>query len=94
MNGFDPQAPLIGPDGLEYACFADFLVGEAFDSWRNREIRRRREDGQGEQAVRAWIEAWDGSDYRACETAGRGDTSRRVRASIAARSITGAYDLF
>lgn len=47
MNGFDPQAPLIGPDGLEYACFADFLIGKEVVCPRNEAIKVRKAFGEG-----------------------------------------------
>jgi hypothetical protein len=80
MDGFDPQAPLIGKDGLEYACFADKILGEPIDSWRNAEILTRRGQGQNEKIIRTWIRAYDGSDYTPGECSTR---ARQIRARTA-----------
>lgn len=36
----DPNAPLIGQDGLEYEDFAAYLEGRPINCWRNGEISR------------------------------------------------------
>lgn len=47
----DPDAPLVGEDGLEYANFADYLCGKPVNCRRNDEIRGLRAE------VRRWRKA-------------------------------------
>lgn len=40
MDGFDPQAPFIGSDGVEYACLADKILGKPRASYFNQQVKR------------------------------------------------------
>ena len=46
---FDPQAPCIGSDGLEYEDFAQRILGIPRVCFRNEQIRRYREEGNPKQ---------------------------------------------
>lgn len=60
----DLQAPFIAPDGLEYGCFADFLVQEPLQTWRNEQVQALRAAGRDEALIREWLKAYDGHDPR------------------------------
>lgn len=62
LDSFDPKAPFIGSDGLEYEDFAARLVGKPADCWRNAHIEDLRSRGVAEEHVQAWIKAYDGDD--------------------------------
>ena len=86
MNDFDPQAPFVAQDGLEYEDLAAKILGNPIDSWRNAEILTRRAQGHSEASIRRWIEAYDGDDYTP------GECSSAIR-QVRAKSATGGYDL-
>lgn len=46
MDGFDPQAPFIGSDGVEYACLADKILNKPRASYFNQQVERYVEAGQ------------------------------------------------
>jgi hypothetical protein len=58
-DDFDPQAPCIGQDGLEYEDFAQLILGEPKDCWRNKHIITARRRGTRESDIRTWIKAFD-----------------------------------
>lgn len=102
MNDFDPQAPFVAQDGLEYEDLAAKILGNPIDSWRNAEILTRRASGHDEASIRRWIKAYDGDDYIPGECS---SLSRQVRGAAAdsnflgalrqvrAKAATGGYDL-
>lgn len=61
-NDFDPQAPCIGSDGLEYEDLAARIEGRPAECWRNSHILAARSEKQNEARVRAWIDAYDGTE--------------------------------
>ena len=79
MTDFDPQAPLIGSDGLEYACFADKILGRPLGTWRNERVKDLRACSTPEEDVRRWIELYDGDDPR---TTGEIDATRQARRQV------------
>lgn len=99
MNDFDPQAPFIAQDGLEYEDLAAKILGNPIDSWRNAEILTRRASGHDEASIRRWIKAYDGDDYipgaaltRARQTRAWRDDVGPIR-QVRAKAATGGYDL-
>lgn len=72
-HDFDPHAPFIAEDGLEYEDLAAKILDCPLDSWRNTEILTRRAQGQDESRIRRWIKAYDGDNYTPgeCATAER-----------------------
>lgn len=56
---FDPSAPLLGEDGLEYEDFGDWLCRKPAQCQRNTHIQRFRAEGRNEEAVRVWIGGYD-----------------------------------
>jgi len=58
-EAFDPQAPLIASDGLEYACFADRLLDRPVPNWRNSKIKLLRSQAIPEKEIRRYYEAFD-----------------------------------
>ncbi len=63
MNGtYDPQAPFIASDGLEYEDLAAFILGTPLGCNRNEYILAQRAAGRSEEAIRVWIKAYDGDD--------------------------------
>ncbi len=83
----DLQAPFIAPDGLEYGCFADFLVQEPLQTWRNEHIQAARAEGRSEALIRKWVEAYDGYDKRTTpEITEQEQVSRHVAANFACDS--------
>lgn len=44
-HDFDPQAPFIASDGIEYASVADRILGKPRESYFNEQVRRYQEDG-------------------------------------------------
>lgn len=62
-EAFDPQAPFIASDGLEYGCVADKILNHPLDTWRNREVQQRRVRHEPEARIRAWIKLYDGEAY-------------------------------
>jgi hypothetical protein len=61
---FDPDAPFIAKDGLEYEDLAAYILGRPTDCWRNRRIQEYRQAGRSEEALRQWIKGYDGDDPR------------------------------
>lgn len=59
---FDPNAPLIGQDGLEYKDLAAYLQGQPAGTTRNGNVIHYRAYGYREDAVRAYWEAFDDGD--------------------------------
>lgn len=89
----DLQAPFIAPDGLEYGCFADFLIQEPLQTWRNEHIQAARKDGRSEELIRTWIRAYDRYDKRTTPEITRAEqSSRHTQANFAinrwGRSLT------
>lgn len=75
---FDPQAPLIGSDGLEYACFADRILNEPVDNYRNRRIQALIDAGTARKVIDEWVGFYDGSDSRFSGVLRAHSASRRV----------------
>lgn len=80
-HDFDPHAPFIAEDGLEYEDLAAKILDQPLDSWRNVEILTRRAQGRPEVAIRRWIKAYDGDSYTPGECSTR---PRQLRAWNAA----------
>lgn len=59
---FDPQAPFIAQDGLEYEDLAAYICGTPAHCARNNYIQAHRAAGRSEEAIRIWIAAYDGDD--------------------------------
>jgi hypothetical protein len=58
VNDFDPQAPFIGSDGVEYACLADKLIDKPRESYFNHQIERYRSELIDGEPCYAAREAW------------------------------------
>lgn len=56
---FDPHAPFVAQDGLEYDSAFVYLVGNPRETYRNNSITFFRSQGHSEEAVKAWIEGYD-----------------------------------
>jgi hypothetical protein len=56
---FDPLAPFVGSDGYEYADLSEKLLGRRAQTTRNGNIASYRANGSREDAVRAYLEAFD-----------------------------------
>lgn len=61
-QAFDPEAPFIASDGLEYEDLAAFICQQPYDNWRNNTIQGFRQAGRSEAAIREWIAGYDGDD--------------------------------
>jgi hypothetical protein len=84
----DIHAPFIAQDGLEYACFAKYLLGEPQDTWRNQRIQDHRKAGRSEAALQQWIKGYDGDDPRTTQELGVANRSiRHTRADAAAFAV-------
>lgn len=88
-NPFDPDAPFIAQDGLEYEDLAAYILGKPVDCWRNRTIRDFRQKGHSEAAIRQWIKGFDGEDRTPSY---RLDLARERTAEVDAKAFRAASE--
>jgi hypothetical protein len=88
---FDPYAPFVDQEtGLAYEDLGEYILGRPKENTRNGNIRSYRRATYGEEAIRAYWQAFD-----RCEVInpvpGNNDFAQRHRAGIAAAKATGQF---